>query len=254
MSMNEAPDELDTGARNVSIQVNGQHVQQPVLPRTHLVDFLRESLGLKGSHLVAAVRLQAVDPASHAHIEDAAVQSQQQFHLARRGFAAVGPTKVAAALAHQAREQLLAQQGEVAVGDVAVAQAGGDEHAHPVALQDALGVQRVEARELGLDVQRLVVEQLFPPTLPAGGEQVGVDTLDQGLLRREIVVQQRMGDAQFLGQIAQLPVQPLLGEEAHSTFDDESLALGRREATALRAGLVGTLDRVFTDGCRHRPA
>jgi carbon-monoxide dehydrogenase small subunit len=51
MSMNEAPDELDTGARDVTIQVNGQHVQQPVLPRTHLVDFLRESLGLKGSHL-----------------------------------------------------------------------------------------------------------------------------------------------------------------------------------------------------------
>ncbi len=51
MSMNEAPDELDTGARDVSIQVNGQHVQQAVQPRTHLVDFLRESLGLKGSHL-----------------------------------------------------------------------------------------------------------------------------------------------------------------------------------------------------------
>ena len=49
--MNEAPDELDTGARTVGITVNGQSVRQAVLPRTHLVDFLRESLGLKGSHL-----------------------------------------------------------------------------------------------------------------------------------------------------------------------------------------------------------
>lgn len=51
MSMNPTPDELDTGARPVSITVNGQHVQQPVQPRTHLIDFLREGLGLKGSHL-----------------------------------------------------------------------------------------------------------------------------------------------------------------------------------------------------------
>ena len=51
MSTNDASDELDTDARPVHIRVNGQTVQQPVLPRTHLVDFLRESLGLKGSHL-----------------------------------------------------------------------------------------------------------------------------------------------------------------------------------------------------------
>lgn len=35
----------------VQITVNGQRQAQSVLPRTHLVDFLREELGLKGSHL-----------------------------------------------------------------------------------------------------------------------------------------------------------------------------------------------------------
>lgn len=50
-TMHEAPDELDTGARPVTITVNGHCGQHAVQPRTHLVDFLRDSLGLKGSHL-----------------------------------------------------------------------------------------------------------------------------------------------------------------------------------------------------------
>jgi aerobic-type carbon monoxide dehydrogenase small subunit (CoxS/CutS family) len=44
-------DELDTGARPVHITVNGTAGQHQVQPRTHLIDFLREDLGLKGSHL-----------------------------------------------------------------------------------------------------------------------------------------------------------------------------------------------------------
>jgi len=47
----QAPDDLATGARAVSITVNGHSSQHYVQPRTHLVDFLREGLGLKGSHL-----------------------------------------------------------------------------------------------------------------------------------------------------------------------------------------------------------
>jgi aerobic-type carbon monoxide dehydrogenase small subunit (CoxS/CutS family) len=51
--MNEPQDkdELSTAAQSVSITVNGTRAQYNVLPRTHLVDFLREDLGLKGSHL-----------------------------------------------------------------------------------------------------------------------------------------------------------------------------------------------------------
>ena len=44
-------DDLSAEARPVHITVNGLAVSQAVLPRTHLVDFLREGLGLKGSHL-----------------------------------------------------------------------------------------------------------------------------------------------------------------------------------------------------------
>ena len=46
-----AADALDTGPRAVQITVNGNFGQHLVQPRTHLVDFLREGLGLKGSHL-----------------------------------------------------------------------------------------------------------------------------------------------------------------------------------------------------------
>ena len=35
----------------ITIQLNGKPVQQQVQARTHLVDFLREGMGLKGSHL-----------------------------------------------------------------------------------------------------------------------------------------------------------------------------------------------------------
>lgn len=35
----------------IHVTVNGERLQRSVQPRTHLVDFLREDLGLKGSHL-----------------------------------------------------------------------------------------------------------------------------------------------------------------------------------------------------------
>ena len=47
----QAPDDLATGAQAVNITVNGLCSQHHVQPRTHLVDFLREGLGLKGAHL-----------------------------------------------------------------------------------------------------------------------------------------------------------------------------------------------------------
>jgi aerobic-type carbon monoxide dehydrogenase small subunit (CoxS/CutS family) len=47
----ESPDDLVTNAQAVTINVNGSFSQHKVQPRTHLVDFLREGLGLKGSHL-----------------------------------------------------------------------------------------------------------------------------------------------------------------------------------------------------------
>ena len=36
---------------NITLTVNGETISADVLPRTHLVDFLREQLGLTGSHL-----------------------------------------------------------------------------------------------------------------------------------------------------------------------------------------------------------
>lgn len=36
---------------NISLTVNGAAISADVLPRTHLVDFLRETLGLTGTHL-----------------------------------------------------------------------------------------------------------------------------------------------------------------------------------------------------------
>jgi len=35
----------------IQVTVNGERLNREVEPRTHLVDFLRESVGLKGSHL-----------------------------------------------------------------------------------------------------------------------------------------------------------------------------------------------------------
>ena len=51
MSPEESSDDLSTASRPVHITVNGTRAQHHVLPRTHLIDFLREDLGLKGSHL-----------------------------------------------------------------------------------------------------------------------------------------------------------------------------------------------------------
>jgi aerobic-type carbon monoxide dehydrogenase small subunit (CoxS/CutS family) len=44
--------ELDaTQTHTIHFKLNGQRVAHEVLPRTHLVDFLRDGAGLKGSHL-----------------------------------------------------------------------------------------------------------------------------------------------------------------------------------------------------------
>lgn len=37
--------------KSIQVTVNGERLNREVEPRTHLVDFLRESAGLKGSHL-----------------------------------------------------------------------------------------------------------------------------------------------------------------------------------------------------------
>ena len=37
--------------RNITLTVNGERVEARVSPRTHLADFLRETLGLTGTHL-----------------------------------------------------------------------------------------------------------------------------------------------------------------------------------------------------------
>lgn len=37
--------------KSIQVTVNGERLNREIEPRTHLVDFLRESVGLKGSHL-----------------------------------------------------------------------------------------------------------------------------------------------------------------------------------------------------------
>ncbi len=44
-------DEGLVSARRVDVMVNGRHERHDVMPRRHLVDFLREDCGLTGSHL-----------------------------------------------------------------------------------------------------------------------------------------------------------------------------------------------------------
>ena len=51
MSANDMDDFPEAGPVGIRVTVNGQQHQRAVQPRTHLVDFLREDLGLKGPHL-----------------------------------------------------------------------------------------------------------------------------------------------------------------------------------------------------------
>lgn len=42
---------MTTIKKSIQVTVNGERLNREVEPRTHLVDFLRENVGLKGSHL-----------------------------------------------------------------------------------------------------------------------------------------------------------------------------------------------------------
>ncbi len=144
----------------------------------------------------------AIDPAAHAHVKNAAMQPHQQFKLSRGRLAAMVQPPVPATLAHQSGKQFFPQHREITLGDVSVTQARKNEHTNPVTLQDHPGIFHIEAGELGLDIQGFVVQHGFPFGAPAAFEQIGINTLDQGLLRREIVVQQGMRDTQPAGQIS----------------------------------------------------
>ena len=69
--MNSLQDDLSTDARAVNITVNGLAVSHSVSPRTHLVDFLRDGLGLKGSHLGCE---HGVCGACSVHLDDQVVR------------------------------------------------------------------------------------------------------------------------------------------------------------------------------------
>ena len=69
--MNSLQDDLSTDARAVNITVNGLAVSHAVSPRTHLVDFLRDGLGLKGSHLGCE---HGVCGACSVHLDDQVVR------------------------------------------------------------------------------------------------------------------------------------------------------------------------------------
>ena len=69
--MNSLQDDLSTDASAVNITVNGLAVSHAVSPRTHLVDFLRDGLGLKGSHLGCE---HGVCGACSVHLDDQVVR------------------------------------------------------------------------------------------------------------------------------------------------------------------------------------
>ena len=132
-----------------------------------------------------------------------------------------------AQLAQQTGEKFLADQREVAVGNQPVAQTRMHQDAQPLGRQDGRQVFRIEGVQLFGHRQCGVVEQRLPARVPAAGDGLFVDALDQQALGREVVIQQRVRDAQLGGQLAHLRLQAAPGEEFGSAFDDLLFALPR---------------------------
>ena len=107
--------------------------------------------------------------------------------------------------------------------------------AQPFGRQDGRQVFAVEGHQLVFGRQRGVVQQSLPACVPAAGDGLFVDPFDQRALGREVVVKQRVGDAQFGRQFAHLRFQAAAGEEVGSAFDDLLFAFTRVQATARRA-------------------
>ena len=136
-------------------------------------------------------------------------------------------------LAQQARKQARTQQAEVARGDQAVAHAREHEDAQPLGREDGGQVGAVEALELVGHRQR-AVEQGLPGRVPAAHEDGLVDPVDQRPLGGEVVVQQRVGDADLGGQFAGLRIEAAARKKIHRAGQDLLLTLGRAQAPARR--------------------
>src|SRR5262249_38676970 len=79
---------------------------------------------------------------------------------------------------------------------------------------------------------RAVVDQRVPAGIDALQENLGEDPLDQLPLGRKIAVEQRLGDAEALGELPRLSAETHLGEIPDGARQDLLLAVGGGEAAA----------------------
>jgi hypothetical protein len=98
--------------------------------------------------------------------------------------------------------------------------------ADPVGPVGRLGVAAVELHQPLAQRHRAVLQQGIHSGFQRPGEHRLVHALDQRLLVVEVAVQQRLGDAQPLGQLARLAGEAGLGEIGDGAVEDLPLAVG----------------------------
>lgn len=125
---------------------------------------------------------QPVHPLSHANVENACVQTPDQFHFRFLCCARLwrGNAISSSEFPHHRAKYALAQLVEIASVDAFPRQPGKDEGANPLALQDDARVSLIEGAQTFLKWDRTVSDQTLPLSVPS--VDLVVDAIDQRFL------------------------------------------------------------------------
>src|SRR5437879_311891 len=116
-----------------------------------------------------------------------------------------------------------------------VFQAREHEQAYPLVIQDRTGVTLVYVTQARFDRFVAIVDHGLPVRIPAPDEYLLVNALDKQLFGREVLEQQRLPDAEMLGQAASVAGETHFREILHGTGNDAGFAFLRRQTLGARA-------------------
>ena len=111
-----------------------------------------------------------------------------------------------------------------------------EEDAHRLIAEDHIGIREVKAFQPIGQRRAAIIQPALPLRLPLVQHQLVVQPVDQRVLGWKILIEQRLSDAEVVGQVTCRGAESGAGKEGDRSLYDHLLPLVRRQAAALRQG------------------
>ncbi len=158
------------------------------------------------------------------------MQPHQQFKLTLGGLSSAGDTTIASCFSNQTGKQSLAQKRKETVSDGVIRKTRKYQYPRELTTECRIHVIIIEAGEFVFWRFFGVVQQGFPLGVPAALEDFEINTINERLLGRKVVVKKGVRDAHASTQIPQLRIKTVFGEETDRAIQDLTLTFGHTQA------------------------